>query len=131
MRSIGSRIVSLVVLLLIRIFFVSVAVAQTTFYQDKTISMVAATDPGGTADLRIRTVVSFLRKHIPGNPTIVVEYMPGGGGRKAANHVYRTSRPDGLTIGGMLFSFVPAAVEGAAWVLYDINKFFCLGTPYS
>jgi tripartite-type tricarboxylate transporter receptor subunit TctC len=119
------------VLLLIRIFFVSVAVAQTTFYQDKTISMVAATDPGGTADLRIRTVVSFLRKHIPGNPTIVVEYMPGGGGRKAANHVYRTSRPDGLTIGGMLSSLVPAAVVGESGVLYDIDKFIYLGTPYS
>jgi len=109
----------------------NVALAQTPFYQDKSITVVAATDPGGTADLRIRTVVSFLRKHIPGNPTIVVEYMPGGGGRKAANHVFRTSRPDGLTVGAMLSSLVPAAVVGEAGVLYDIDKFIYLGTPYS
>lgn len=131
MKSSGSKIASLVVLLLVGMLLISVAVAQAPFYQDKTISMVAATDPGGTADLRIRTVVSFLRKHIPGNPTIVVEYMPGGGGRKAANHVYRTSRPDGLTIGAMLSSLVPAAVVGESGVLYDIDKFIYLGTPYS
>jgi len=117
--------------LLIWIVLAAHAVAQTPFYQDKSITVVAATDPGGTADLRIRTVVSFLRKHIPGNPTIIVEYMPGGGGRKAANHVYRTARPDGLTIGAMLSSLVPAAVVGETGVLYDIDKLIYLGTPYS
>jgi tripartite-type tricarboxylate transporter receptor subunit TctC len=122
---------SFVVLLSLWLVSGGVALAQTRFYQDKNLTVVAATDPGGTADLRIRTVVSFLRKHIPGNPTIVVEYMPGGGGRKAANHVYRTSRPDGLTIGAMLSSLVPAAVVGETGVLYDIDKFIYLGTPYS
>lgn len=107
------------------------ALAQVPFYQDKTITVVAATDAGGTADLRIRTVLSFLRKHVPGSPTIVVEYMPGGGGRKAANHVYRTTRPDGLTIGAMLSSLVPSAVVGDTGVLYDIDRLIYLGTPYS
>ncbi|HEU4342420.1 MAG TPA: hypothetical protein VFU31_12690, partial [Candidatus Binatia bacterium] len=117
--------------LLIWIILTGYVVAQVPFYQDKTIAVVAATDAGGTADLRIRTVISFLRKHIPGNPTIVVEYMPGGGGRKAANHVYRTARADGLTMGAMLSSLVPAAVVGETGVLYDINKLIYLGTPYS
>jgi tripartite-type tricarboxylate transporter receptor subunit TctC len=107
------------------------APAQAPFYQDKTITVVAGTDAGGTADLRIKTVVASLRKHIPGNPTIVVDYMPGGGGRKAANHVFRTSRPDGLTIGAMLSSLVPSAVTGETGVLYDIDKLIYLGTPYS
>jgi tripartite-type tricarboxylate transporter receptor subunit TctC len=107
------------------------AVAQTSFYQDKNLTVVAATNPGGTADLRIRTVVSFLRKHIPGNPTIVVEYMPGGGGRKAANHVYRTAPADGLTIGAFTSSVVPAAVVGESGAQYDLDKFIYLGTPYS
>jgi len=93
--------------------------------------VVAGTDAGGTADLRIKTVVASLRRHIPGNPTIVVEYMPGGGGRKAANHVFRTSRPDGLTIGAMLSSLVPSAVTGETGVLYNIDKLIYLGTPYS
>src|SRR5688572_14460161 len=118
-------------LLMMSVVLVDCATAQTPFYKDKTITVVAATDAGGTADMRIRAVVSFLRKHIPGNPNIVVEYMPGGGGRKAANHVYRTARPDGLTIGAMLSSLVPAAVVGETGVLYDIDKLIYLGTPYS
>ena len=107
------------------------AVAQNPVYQDKNITVVAATNPGGTADLRIRTVVSFLRKHIPGNPNIVIEYMPGGGGRKAANHVYRTARTDGLTMGALTSSVVPAAVVGESGVQYDLDKLIFLGTPYS
>jgi tripartite-type tricarboxylate transporter receptor subunit TctC len=107
------------------------AVAQTSFYQDKNITVVAATNAGGTADLRIRTVISSLRKHIPGNPNIVVEYMPGGGGRKAANHVFRTVRPDGLTLGALTSSVVPAAVVGESGVQYDLDKLIYLGTPYS
>jgi tripartite-type tricarboxylate transporter receptor subunit TctC len=107
------------------------AVAQTPFYQDKNLVVIGATDPGGTADLRIRTVISFLRKHIPGHPNIVVEYMPGAGGRKAANHVFRTARPDGLTVGALTSSVVPAAVLAESGVLYDIDKFIYLGTPYS
>jgi tripartite-type tricarboxylate transporter receptor subunit TctC len=118
-------------LLMMSFVLVDYATAQTPFYKDKTITVVAATDAGGTADMRIRAVVSFLRKHIPGNPNIVVEYMPGGGGRKAANYVYRSARPDGLTIGAMLSSLVPAAVVGETGVLYDIDKLIYLGTPYS
>jgi hypothetical protein len=44
-------------------------------------------------------MMPFLQKHIPGNPTVVREYMSAGGGSKAANHVFRISRRDGLTIG--------------------------------
>jgi tripartite-type tricarboxylate transporter receptor subunit TctC len=58
------------------------AFGQTPFYQGKTITVIATTSPGGTGDLRVRAVVPFLRKHTPGNPTIVIEYMDGGGGRK-------------------------------------------------
>jgi hypothetical protein len=104
---------------------------QTPFYKDKTITVLAGTNPGGTADMRIRAVVSVLRKHIPGNPAIVVEYMPGGGGRKAANQLYKSTAPNGLTIGAMLSSYVPAAVVGDPGALYDVQKMIFLGTPYS
>jgi len=105
--------------------------AQTPFYKDKTITVLAATNAGGTADMRIRAVTGVLPKHIPGNPTLVVEYLPGGGGRNAANQLYRTASPDGLTMGAMLSSMVPAAVVGETGVLYDIDKLIYLGTPYS
>jgi tripartite-type tricarboxylate transporter receptor subunit TctC len=120
-----------VVALLILFLFPGGAFSQEPFYKGKTITVVAATNPGGTADMRFRAVVAGLRKHIPGNPTIVIEYMPGGGGRKAANHISRTARPEGLTIGAMLSSLVPAAVVGEAGVLYNLDTLIYLGTPYS
>src|SRR5215813_11196633 len=52
-----------------------VTLAQTPFYQDKTISVVLGGPPGGSADMRTRAVTTILRKHIPGNPTIIVQYM--------------------------------------------------------
>jgi tripartite-type tricarboxylate transporter receptor subunit TctC len=77
------------------------AYAQNPFYQGKTITIINSSDAGGTSSLRVKSLAPFLQKNIPGNPTIVIEYMPGGGGRKAANHLYRSARPDGLTIGSM------------------------------
>jgi tripartite-type tricarboxylate transporter receptor subunit TctC len=103
---------------------------QAPFYEGKTINVVYGGGPGGTVDLRFRATASVLRKHIPGKPTMVIDYMPGGGSRKAGNHLYR-ARPDGLTIGVMLSSFVPAAVLGSTGVLYDIDKLIYLGSPTS
>jgi tripartite-type tricarboxylate transporter receptor subunit TctC len=105
--------------------------AQTPFYQGKTITILQGRDPGGTGDMRTRSMIPFLQKYIPGNPTVVSEYMPGGGGRKAANHVYRSARPDGLTIGNPGVGMVSSAVLGETGVLYDLDKFFYLGSPYS
>jgi len=102
--------------------------AQVPFYQGKTITMIVSSDAGGTSDLRIKSLVPFLQKYIPGNPTVVVEYMPGGGGRKAANHVYRSARPDGLIIGSMGTTLLAAAIQGESGVLYDLNKFVYLGS---
>lgn len=107
------------------------APAQNHFYEGKTIALVQASAPGGVGDLRTRAIVPFLQKYIPGHPTVVMEYMPGGGGRKAANHVYRSVRPDGLTIGRMSTPFVMHAMLGEKGVLYDIDKVTFLGTSYS
>lgn len=104
---------------------------QTSFFQGKTITVIQGRDPGGTGDLRVRALFPFLQKYIPGNPTIVSEYMPGGGSRKAANHIFRTSRPDGLTIGNFSSAMVSLAILGESGILYDIDKFHYLGSPYS
>ena len=105
--------------------------SQTDFYKGKTITVVQIVAAGGTGDLRRRALFPFLQKYIPGNPTIVSEYMPGGGGRKAANHVYRVARPDGLTIGGVSSSLVSNAILDTGGVQYDIDKFIYLGSPVS
>ncbi len=108
-----------------------VVLSQSPFYQDKTISVVLGGPPGGSADMRTRAVTSLLRKHIPGNPTLIIQYMAAGGGRQAANHVFKGARPDGLTIGSMGAALVTNAVLGATGVQYDIDKFIYLGTPDS
>ena len=77
---------------------VNSASAQAPFYQGKTITIVQGTEAGGSSDTQTRALLPYLKKHIPGEPTIVSEYMPGGGGTKAANHVFKGVRPDGLTM---------------------------------
>ena len=112
-------------------FSVESAFSQASFFQGKTITIVQGRDPGGTGDLRVRALVPFLQKYIPGNPTIIMEFMPGGGSRKAANHVFRSAKPDGLTIGNFSSAMVSLAILGESGVLYDIDKFHYLGSPYS
>lgn len=112
------------------IFLISggVTLSQSDFYAGKNILMVVATDPGGSGDLRTRAILPLLRKYIPGNPAIVVQYMPGAGGQKAANHLFKSARPDGLTIGAMLTGMLQGAIFAEAGVLYDIEKFIYLGS---
>ena len=105
--------------------------SQADFFRGKTMTIIQGRDPGGSGDLRVKVMMPFLQKHIPGNPTVISEYMPGGGGRKAANHIFRSSRPDGLTIGNAGSSMVQLEILGESGVLYSIDKFFYLGSTYS
>jgi tripartite-type tricarboxylate transporter receptor subunit TctC len=123
--------VQMATLLAVLLFSPAPALPQTPFFQGKTVTIIQGRDPGGTGDARVKALVSFLQKHIPGNPTVVNEYMPGGGGRKAANHVYQSARPDGLTIGNLSSGMVAVAVLGEQGVSYDLDKFFYLGSPFS
>jgi tripartite-type tricarboxylate transporter receptor subunit TctC len=105
--------------------------AQTPYYQGKTIRLIQGRDAGGSGDIRSRAVIPFLRKHIPGNPNIVSEFMPGGGGRKAANYIFSYSRNDGLAIGHVSSGIVTSAVLGETGIQYDLDKFHWLGSTDS
>jgi tripartite-type tricarboxylate transporter receptor subunit TctC len=105
--------------------------AQAPFYQGKTLTVINGNEPGGTADQRMRAVLPFFKKHIPGAPTVVAEYMPGGGGRKVANHIYSLTRPDGLTLAFPPGGFITYAVFKETGVNYDINKLLFVGSPES
>jgi tripartite-type tricarboxylate transporter receptor subunit TctC len=105
------------------------AFSQAPFYQGKTLSVINANAPGGAGDMRVKAMLPYLRKYIPGQPTVVAEFMAGGGGRKLANHMYRTARPDGLVIGFTTGSVITYAVMSETGVDYDIAKFIYLGTP--
>src|SRR5688500_7354749 len=94
------------------LFFASSSFAQAPFYAGKTITIIRGSAPGGVGEMRTRAVANYLKKHVPGNPTILIEFMPGAGGIKAANHLYRGARTDGLVIGsapsGMVSSLFSA-----------------------
>lgn len=107
------------------------ALAQTPFYQGKTITIIQGRQPGGTGDMRVKAVILFLQRYIPGNPMIVSEYMPGGGGRKTANQIYKAARPDGLTIGNVGAGLVANAILGEPGVEYNLDQLIYLGSPNS
>jgi tripartite-type tricarboxylate transporter receptor subunit TctC len=119
-------------ILFFRLLLAPVAVhAQTPFYQGKTITVINGNPPGGTADRRMRAFMPFLKKYIPGEPTILAEYMAGAGGRKLANHMYLAAKPDGLTVGFPPGAFVTSAIMKETGVSYDIDKLVFLGSPES
>lgn len=121
-------IVLSLLLAVLTVFWVVPAFSQAPFYQGKTITLIVGSGAGGMGDLRAKAIASVLAKHIPGNPTITLQYMPGGGGRKAANHLYNSARADGLTLYRISSSIVPYAVLGESGVQYDIDKLIYLGT---
>ena len=73
--------------------------AQESFFKGKNIRIVVASTAGGGFDAYTRMLSRYLGKYIPGNPSIVVENMPGAGHLIGANHIYKVAKPDGLTIG--------------------------------
>src|SRR5258705_6355818 len=68
-------------------------------------------------------------RHIPGNPTIVVENMTGAGSLIAANHLYRVAKPDGLTIGHFNGALFLGQVLGHPGIEFDARKFELIGAP--
>jgi tripartite-type tricarboxylate transporter receptor subunit TctC len=103
---------------------------QAAYYKGKTITVIEGRSPGGVGDLRTKAILPFLQKYIPGNPTVVPQYMPGGGGRQAANYVYRGTA-EGLTIGATSPGILASALLGETGVEYDPYKFIYLGSPFS
>ena len=65
------------------------------------------TNPGGSYDLYGRIIGEHLSRHIPGNPTIIMEHMPGAGGVIAGNHIYGPGAQDGTKI--LLSHSIPLA----------------------
>lgn len=68
------------------------------FYDDKTIRIVVGLSTGGGYDRVARAIAKHMPKHIPGNPKIIVQNMPGAGTVVAANFVYGVAKADGLTL---------------------------------
>ena len=121
----GTRMMVASVLLLIA----AVPAAAQEFFKEKTIVVLVGTAAGGGFDTYSRMLARHLGKHLQGNPSIVVQNMPGAGQLIAANHLYNRSAPDGLTIGHFSGSVIFRHVLGDKGAMFDGKKFGWLGTP--
>ena len=105
------------------------ALAQDNFFRGKTIRLIVGLAPGGGFDTYSRVIARHMGKHIPGNPAMIVDNMPGAASLLAANYVYKAAKPDGLTIGNFVGGLVFQQILGLAGVEFDGPKFEYLGVP--
>jgi tripartite-type tricarboxylate transporter receptor subunit TctC len=108
--------------------FTNGVAAEAPFYQGKNLVVVEGREAGGTGSLRTQTAMKFVQKYLPGNPTIMYQYVPGGGGTAAANHMANIVRRDGLTIAN-IGTGVYSVIFGAPGVRYKLEDFVFLGSP--
>ena len=93
---------------------IATAQAQEPFYKGRTVSVVIGYSAGGGYDIYARMLVRHIARHIPGNPTVVAQNMPGAGSLKALEFLNTLAQKDGLTMGtfGRTLPMAPL-LEGA------------------
>jgi tripartite-type tricarboxylate transporter receptor subunit TctC len=127
MRRIPPRL--LLVSSLVAALWTSVGLAQESFFRGKTVRIIVGASAGGGYDTYSRTIARHIGRHIPGNPTFVVENMPGAGFLIAANHVYKVAKPDGLTIGHFIGGLFLQQLLGKPGIEFEAAKFEYIGVP--
>src|SRR5881409_3208145 len=103
------------------------AARAQSFFEGKTMRLVVGFAPGGGFDTYARAISRHMGRHIPGNPTIIVENMTGAGSLISANHLYRVAKPDGLTVAHFLGSLIFGQVLGQPGIEFDARKFEFIG----
>ena len=98
------------------------------FFKGKTVRIIVYTCRGGLYDAWARLLGQYLGRYIPGEPTFVVQNMPGGGGKIAMNFLYKVAKPDGLTIGLVPRDGYTLQLIGESGVEYDWTKFTWIGS---
>jgi tripartite-type tricarboxylate transporter receptor subunit TctC len=108
--------------------FQPVAMAQfvAEFYRGKTISVVVGNSAGGGYDLNARLLARHMGRHIPGNPALIVQNMPGAGGVSAARYIYSVAPKDGSVISIFPRNMVAEPLFGTR--PYDSSRFTWLGS---
>jgi len=107
----------------------SLAAAQAPSLAGKNVTMIIGFGPGGGYDLWGRVMARHFGKHLPGNPTVVPQNMPGGGSFNAANHIYTIAPKDGTVLGIIARDAALGPLTGAAGARFDPLKITWVGTP--
>lgn len=103
--------------------------AKAGFYKDKVITIVIAFGPGGGYHLYSTTLANHLRQYIPDTPPIVLQFMPGAGGLKAANYMYKVAPKDGtyMSLLSQTAALFQRLNRGKKGYRYDASKFNYIG----
>ena len=99
------------------------------FYKGRQIRFVVGTATGQDYDLWARLIGRHITRHVPGNPTLIVENMPGAGHIIATNYLFNVAARDGTVIGMVSRNMTDAAVIGLPNVRYEPGRFNWLGSP--
>ncbi|MGA8616276.1 MAG: tripartite tricarboxylate transporter substrate-binding protein [Xanthobacteraceae bacterium] len=99
------------------------------FYKGKTVTLVVGGSAGGGYDTLARAIARYIGGHIPGNPSVVVEDMPGAGGLLAMDYLFRTAARDGSVIALVENGPPLAPLFGVKEARFDATQFNWLGTP--
>jgi tripartite-type tricarboxylate transporter receptor subunit TctC len=106
----------------------AVAESIADFYKGKNVALLLGTGPGGSYDLYARIFADHLGKHIPGNPNIIVEHMPGAGGVTAGNHLYGSGSQDGTKVLLSHAIIMSEVLDPKAGVRFQSSRFNWIGT---
>ncbi len=128
-RGICKVAVSLLAVIFLALPLAEPVSAQEPFYKGKLVRIVVGYSPGGGFDTFSRLLARHLKRHIPGNPNIIVQNMPGAGSMIAANRVYAMQPSDGLTIVNFHYSVAMQSFVGDPAVKFDPSKYHWLGEP--
>lgn len=104
------------------------AFAMDGYFKDKTAKIVIPYGPGGTYDNYAQAFSKHIGKHIPGNPTVIVQHMPGAGGVKATNWSYTVMQRDGLNMLTPLDNTILNQLLRPEKMRYDARNFTWLGS---
>jgi tripartite-type tricarboxylate transporter receptor subunit TctC len=113
--------------------FVAPAAADDVadFYRGRTLTVLISYSVGGGYDLYARVLAHYLGRHIPGNPTVVPQNMPGAGGLRASNYLYSAAPKDGSFIGTFSRSIPTMPLVTPTAVSFDGRKFGWIGSMSS
>ncbi len=116
---------------LFTIFLTGVATVSVAeeFYAGKTLRFVVGYPAGGGYDTFARATARYMGRHIPGNPTTVIENMDGASSLLSANYLYNKAEPDGLTVGSWNANLVMQQALGGRGIRFDTRKFGWIGSP--
>lgn len=98
------------------------------FYAGKQLRLIVGADAGGAFDLYARALSRHLGKHIPGNPIVIVQNMPGAASIKATNYIYNVAPRDGTVIGGVFPGIPTSPLTAPSDTQYDPNKLLWVGS---